>query len=195
MLESDQTAENTGNDPLIDEEILARSVNDPELFAALLDRYQEAFLRKAFSIVRNREEAEDVAQEAFTKIYLNAARFRVQPGASFKSWAYRILINTALTHYQKQKRTARATAHLSPEFYEMLPDTKSRFSEKQELSDYVVSILSRMPEHFRSVLSLHFLEGLSQWEIAKRQGTSLCAVKTRVHRAKKEFKRICATLA
>ena len=63
-----------------DEEILALSVKYPDAFSALLDRYQEAFLRKAFTVVRSREDAEDIFQDAFTKIYLNAARFKVQIG-------------------------------------------------------------------------------------------------------------------
>ena len=90
-----------------DEEVLAASVTHPSLFAILVRKYEEPFMRKALSIVRVREEAEDVVQEAFARIYLNAAKFKKQEGASFSSWGYRILINTALTHYQKQKRKER----------------------------------------------------------------------------------------
>ena len=173
-----------------DEEILRRSIKKPKLFELLLDRYQDAFLRKAEAIVRNKEEAEDIVQEAFAKVYQNAGRFTVVEGASFKSWAYKILINTAFTHYQKRKRQWQGTAEIDPEIYEMLPDTESRQFEKEEMTDYLISIFSRMPEHFSKVLKLHFIEGLSQKEIAVLEGVSVGAVKTRVHRAKKEFKKI-----
>src|SRR3989344_3093502 len=100
-----------------DEEVLAASVAHPSLFALLVRKYEEPFLRKALSIVRAQEEAEDVVQEAFTKIYLNAAKFKKQEGASFSSWGYRILINTALTHYQKQKRDRTSHAELDEEIW------------------------------------------------------------------------------
>src|SRR3989338_2299425 len=80
-----------------DEDILRTSVKHPEFFSVLIDRYQDAFLRKALSIIKSREDAEDIVQEAFAKIYLNASRFVLQDGASFKSWGYKILLNAALT--------------------------------------------------------------------------------------------------
>ena len=173
-----------------DEEVLALSIKYPHQFEVLLLRYQDAFIRKAESIVRSTEEAEDITQEAFAKIYLNAARFKVVPGASFKSWGYRILINTALTHYQKRKREWQGSAPLDPEFYEALPDTTMRQFEKLDAREYMISVLSKMPEHLGRILSLHFLDGKPQKEIAQEEGMSVGAVKTRIHRAKKEFKKI-----
>ncbi len=177
-----------------DEEILARSIRTPSLFGVLVSRYEDAFLRKALSIVRGREEAEDIVQETFAKIYLNAPRFKEVPGASFKSWGYRILINTALTHYQKRKRERGETAELPAEFYEVLPDTAMRQFEHLETREYLISVLSKMPEHLSRILSLHFLDGKPQKEIATDEGMSVGAVKTRIHRAKKEFKKIADTL-
>jgi len=63
-----------------DEELLKVSLSHPSLFALLVRKYQEPFLRKAQGIVREREEAEDIVQEAFTKIYLNAGKFKKQEG-------------------------------------------------------------------------------------------------------------------
>src|SRR5580704_14628809 len=105
-----------------DEEILALSAAHPSLFALIVRKYEEAFLRKARSIVREEEAAEDVVQEAFTKIYLNAAKFQKQEGAQFSSWAYRILINTALTHYAKLKRAGRLSVELDEEIWALIPD-------------------------------------------------------------------------
>ena len=59
-----------------DEVVLERSMEHPALFRILVDRYQDAFLRKAESIIHSREEAEDIVQETFTKIYFNARRFK-----------------------------------------------------------------------------------------------------------------------
>ncbi len=173
-----------------DEEILALSIKHPHTFEVLIDRYEAAFMRKARSILFNEAEAEDIVQEAFTKIYINARRYEVRPGATFKSWAYRILINTAFTRYQKLKREKGARSVMDPEVFEALGDFKTRDFEKLEVSEYVFSILSKIPEHLARALKLHILEGRSQEEVAKIEGISVGAVKTRVHRAKKAFKDI-----
>lgn len=174
---------------LPDEQVLVRSLKHPSLFAVLVDRYQEAFLRKAEGVIRSREEAEDIVQETFTKIYLNARRFTPQEGASFKSWGYKILMNTTFTHYQKLKKKGMAHVELDPEFYESLPDA-ANFSEEETMRDYVASFLSRMPSQLARPLSLHFMEEYSQKEIAEMEGTTVSAVKTKIYRAKKEFQRL-----
>jgi RNA polymerase sigma-70 factor (ECF subfamily) len=173
-----------------DEELLAASLSHPSLFAVIVRRYEGPFLRKALSIVRERQEAEDIVQEALTKIYMHAPKFKVQAGASFSSWGYRILINTALTHYAKRKRDRLATVELGEEIWALVPDKNLRQFEKSELADEVASVLSRLPESFAKVLSSFFIEGHSQEEIARQEGVSVGAIKTRVHRAKAEFRRV-----
>ena len=177
-----------------DEEILTASLAHPSLFALIVRKYEAPFLRKAEYIVKSREEAEDIVQEAFTKIYLNAAKFKKQEGASFSSWAWRIVINTALTHYAKNRRQQNVRADLEPEILELIPDGNMRQFEKKEFIDLVASILSRMPAPFARALDAFFLQGLSQEEIAQNEGMTVGAVKTRVHRAKQEFRRIYARL-
>ena len=177
-----------------DEEILALSVSHPSLFVLLVRAYEEPFLRKAMSIVREREEAEDIVQEAFTKIYLNAKKFKVVEGAKFSSWGYRILINTALTHYAKRKRRGKAEFGLDEEIWALIPDKNLKQFEKKELQDLVASVLSRMPAPMSRALSLFFIEGKTQEEISASEGLSVGAVKTRVHRAKAEFRRIYETI-
>ena len=178
-----------------DEEILALSVHDSEHFSVILERYQGAFMRKALLVVRQREDAEDIVQETFGKIYLYAEKFKKQEGASFSSWGYRILLNTSFTHYQRLKKNKERVCQLDPEVYEKLADTKTRQFEKLELSDYIVSILSEVPEHFRRILTMYFLEDKSHKEIAESEGISVGAVKTRVHRAKESFRKGAGSLS
>lgn len=177
-----------------DEELLSRSTAHPALFSQLVKKYEAPFLRKAFSIVRDEREAEDIVQETFTKIYLNAKKFKPVEGASFSSWGYRIVVNTALTHYAKRKREFGTRADLEPEIMELLPDKSLRQFEKKELVDEVASILTRMPESLARALSSFLIEGKSQEEIAEEEGVTVGAIKTRVHRAKQEFKKIYKTV-
>src|SRR3989338_8705296 len=187
---TDPNGEKTGQEALPDEEILVLSMRKPQLFGMIVDRYQEAFLRKARRILGNRPEVEDIVQETFTKIFVHGSKFTPQDGATFSSWAYRILMNTTFTHYQKLKRKGEMVANVDEEILALAPDHNYRALEKDNFKDVVAAVLSRMPEGLARVLSLQFLEDKSQQEIAGELGTSVSAVKTRVHRAKKEFRKI-----
>jgi RNA polymerase sigma-70 factor (ECF subfamily) len=172
-----------------DEDILRRSRGEPWVFAVLLDRYQAAFLRKATSIVWRQEDAEEVVQDAFTKIYLNAGRFEPQPGASFSSWAYRILMNTAFTRYQKLIKEGQRFSRIDPEFESFLKD-ENPFSQVTEDQDKVERILASMPAHLAAVLRMFYLERWSQQDIANESGEDVGTIKARIHRAKAVFRKV-----
>lgn len=172
-----------------DEEILTLSLKQPSLFKIIIDRYEEAFLRKAKRIIKRDEEAEDIVLEAFSRIYMNARRFQPQEGATFKSWAYKILLNVTFTHYKKLKKIVMNTVELEPEFYEILPDMQSKEFDKETVRDYVASVLARVPDNLAQVLKRYFIDGVPQKEIADEEGVSVGAIKTRICRAKKEFKK------
>jgi len=175
-----------------DEVILARSADTPALFEVIVARYEDAFLRKAHTILRRKEDAEDAVQEAFVKIYLNARRFKVQEGASFKSWGYKILINTCLTKVKRVSRDlSRVAIDDDPDFIEHLPDTSFPKNERRRLDiDEFLSVVSRIPVTFARILKLSVLEGKSFEDIAATEGVSVGAIRTRLHRAKKEFKKV-----
>jgi len=171
-----------------DEEVLEAVRQDPEVLGVLIDRYEAAFLRKARSILWSPEEAEEAVQDVFTRIYVYADRYQQQEGASFSSWAYAILTRLCFTRYQKLKKQRERIQELEPETYERLRDTAD-FVEELTAKDEVAIALARLPEVAAKTLSLQFLEGKTQEEIAELEGASVSAVKTRVHRAKKLFKK------
>lgn len=170
-----------------DEEVLRASQKDPDAFVLLVERYEAAFLRKAKSILFTQEDAEEVVQDTFTRIYIYADRYQPQEGASFSSWGYAILTRLAFTRYKKLSRLRKVTAPLDPETYERLPE-ESDFRDELGVKDEVLVALSRIPEAAARVLRLQFLEGKNQEEIALLENSTVPAVKTRVHRAKKLFK-------
>jgi RNA polymerase sigma-70 factor, ECF subfamily len=173
---------------LSDESILARVQSEPWLFTAILERYQDAFLRKAKTIIFNEQDAEEVVQDAFTKVYMNAHRFEVREGAKFSSWAYTILINTALTRYQKNVKEGKRTILLDPEYMELMGEMKEHNAFKQD-ADAIERVLVRLPGHFARVLRLHYLEHWSHKDIADETGETVGAIKARIHRAKAEFRK------
>lgn len=171
-----------------DEQVLMASRSQPWLFSVIVDRYQEPFLRKARGIVRNPLDAEEIVQDAFTKIYVYADKYEPQSGAKFSSWAYRILMNTAFTRYQKLVKEGQRFTAIDPEFEQFIGERKDHvgFEEKR---DGVERILARLPEHFSYVLRLHYLERWSQEDIANETGENVGTIKARIHRAKEAFRK------
>ena len=173
---------------LSDSALLARSQKEPELFAILVRRYEAALLRRAKTILTSPEDAEEVVQDAFTKMYLYAHTFREQAGATFSSWAYTILNRVAYTKYKARSSERGKRAELEPEHYESLPDARAEFLEDLSIRNEVIAALAKLPETAAKILRLQFIEGKTQEEIAQSEKLSIPAVKTRVHRAKKLFK-------
>ncbi len=187
-----QDMSESSTDPLesaSDEAVLRAAARDPEAFRILVKRYEAPLLRKAKSILYSKEDAEEAVQDAFTRMYVYADRYIPQAGASFSSWAYTILTRVAYTRYQKLKKERGTHAPLEMETYERLPD-KADFVEDLSIRNEVLVALAKLPETMARVLRLQFIEGKSQEEIAAIEGSTVSAVKTRVHRAKKEFKKI-----
>lgn len=180
------TTEQAGD--LKDEVILLRSIREPWIFSILLDRYEAAFLRRAEQVLRSREDAEEVVQDTFTKIYLNAARFEPTPGASFSSWAYKILLNTAFTRYQKLVKQGHRFVNIDPEFEQLL-GSRGDHSGFKEDKDAVERVLEKLPGHLAAVLRLHYLEHWSHKDIADLSGEEIGTIKARVHRAKAAFRK------
>jgi RNA polymerase sigma factor (sigma-70 family) len=171
-----------------DERILRESQSSPWLFSILVKRYQEPFMRKARSIIRDPLDAEEVVQDAFTKIYINADKYEPQSGAKFSSWAYRILMNTAFTRYQKLVKNNQRFVAMDPEYEQLYGEMKehSGFAEKR---DAIERVLDRLPGHFALVLRLHYLERWSHQDIANKTGENTGTIKARIHRAKAAFRK------
>jgi len=171
-----------------DEKILAASQGEPWLFEILVDRYQAAFTRKVQRIIFNPLDVEEVVQDAFVKIYHNADKYQDRTGAKFSSWAYRILLNTAFTRYQKLTKENERFAAIDPEFEALLKDDSEVLVVKEK-SDGVERILLRLPDHFALVLRLHYLERWPHQDIAKKTGENVGTIKARIHRAKAAFRK------
>ncbi len=170
-----------------DEEILRRSINEPWLFVFLVDRYEAAFLRKVRGILRDSRDVEEVVLDTFAKIYINAHTFTPQSGAQFSSWAYRILLNTTFTRYQKLVKEGERFIVFDPEFEQLISENEPRLLNEEK--DAVERILARLPGHFALVLRLHYLERWSHDDIAKQTGENVGTIKTRIHRAKAAFRK------
>ena len=174
---------------LEDEELLALSLRRPSAFAVLVARYESPFLRKARTLCGDDDDARDIVQDAFVRIYRYANTFQKREGATFRSWAYRIVVHTAYTHYRARAKRGNAETRLTEEMEAIIADPRDDFA-RLEREEGVRSAIARMPAALGAVLRKHFLEGKSQKEIAAEEGVSVGAVKARVHRAKKAFRNL-----
>ncbi|MES2134642.1 MAG: RNA polymerase sigma factor [Patescibacteria group bacterium] len=168
-----------------DEMLLARSLSNPSAFEVLVARYQSQFLSRVQGIVGSRDAAEDVVQEAFIRVYRFAPRFKGESG-SFRAWSLTILMNVARTHYRKGVRGRESFAELTAEHYESLADLsiESKEGHQAYAREVIEKGLAQAPGPVAEILQLAFIDGLPYAEIAEKLGTSVPAVKTRVHRAK-----------
>lgn len=174
-----------------DEEILRSALQDPSYFSVLVDRYQAAFLRKALGIFRNPLEAEDAVQDTFLRIYKYGHKFKKEDGIAFKSWAYKILMNTSFTRYQDLKKKIANEDYLDPLIHsEMTADDGVDLATISDAKQTVKEVIQKMPEHFARLLHLYYLEDKSYKDICTIEKISLPALKMRLFRAKKMFQKL-----
>jgi len=172
---------------LKDEDILAASLEKPALFRILVARYQEAFIRKALGILRQQEEAEDIVQETFVKIYFNGKKFKKMEDVEFKSWAYKILVNTAISRYRKisKKWRMESTDPLDLELASERDFSTEDMVLAKEAKSVTADLISHLPKPLARLVSLYYIEDKSYKEIAKQESVTIPALKMKLFRAKK----------
>ncbi|MBI2054988.1 MAG: RNA polymerase sigma factor [Candidatus Sungbacteria bacterium] len=178
---------------MADEVLLASSEDDPQLFEILVRRYQEPFLRAAGRVVHRREDAEDIVQEAFLKIYRNAGKFVKQEGIEFKSWAYRVVLNTSFTHYQRLKKRGICEEDDGEESLINVISENDDIKRTLDVKMLIERVLVDMPEDLARVLRRHYLEDKAYETIAGEDKTTIASIKMRLYRARKQFKKLADT--
>lgn len=176
---------------LDDAAVLRRSLKDPNAFGEIVSRYERLFVRKAREIVHNDDDAYDVVQDTFVRIYSAAKRFKEHDASSFRSWAYTILVRQCYTFYRKQKRREAYSVPFDAELAEVTPDPSVNAEREHALSmENAFALISKLPAKLRRIVQLYFIEGTPQKEIAKMENLSPVAVRVRIHRAKRELNRL-----
>jgi RNA polymerase sigma-70 factor (ECF subfamily) len=164
----------------LDDLLIEAAKEDPAAFADLVRRHQDALFHFLYRMTGNREDAEDLAQEAFVRIYRALPRFR--SGSPFKPWMYKIAVNLAINHYNARK----PTAQLAEEYPSASPFTSPELmAELRETQRDLRKALLQLPEQYRAILLLRHLNELSYQDIADALGVPIGTAKVRLHRARK----------
>jgi RNA polymerase sigma-70 factor (ECF subfamily) len=169
--------------------VSAAKAGDVSAFEELVNRYERKIFRLGMNITQNREDAEDVMQDAFLKSYQNLDRF--QGDSRFYTWLVRIAVNEALMKLRKRKpNQISLDAPREPdgeafpqEVEDWGPSPEQRFAQT-ELAGILSQTIETLEPGYRMVFVLRDLEELSTEETAELLGLSVAAVKSRLLRAR-----------
>ena len=156
---------------------------DYRAFDLLVLKYQSRVIATAFKYVKEKQLAEDIAQEAFIKSYKSIDSFREE--SSFYTWVYRIAVNTAKNYLVSAKRRDEVViSNLSEDdsFYPEKSDVDSPqdLLKASELRDLIFETLSSLGEETRTALSLREFDGLSYEQIAEIVKCPVGTVRSRI---------------
>lgn len=155
-------------------------------YTFIVNKHKDHVFNLALKICGNREEAEEIAQDAFVKAYRSLAQFKMK--SSFATWLYRIVYNTAISHIRERKN--------GPLLLEDFPASISDFigacsSEDEAEDEYRKSLISfalkKISEEERGLIGLYYYEELSTEEIAVVTGINRSNVKVRLFRARQKM--------
>ncbi len=195
----------TSTDTITDAELVARCKRElpgnTRSYELLVERHMNRVYSIVYRIVCNKEEAEDITQEVFVKVYHGLKKFEQQ--ASFSSWVYRIATNSALDSIDKIKRQQKHTVSPSNTVSNAKDEEKDPLhlhasaeagpeesSIQRELRECISQILRRMDRQQARLLILRDFDDVSYDEIAALLKVGLSAVKMRIHRARLAFQEL-----
>ena len=186
MLDKNNCSEKT------DEELVALALKDQDFFACLVEKYEPKLMRYVRRIsAATQEDAEDLLQEIFVKVYRNLNDF--DPDLKFSSWIYRIAHNQVISHWRKTKVRPQVLKFEADEDFlkfiatdeNLARDTDRKFSGEEGRK-----MLENLDKKYKEVLVLKFLEGKDYKEISDILEKPLGTVATLINRAKKQFAKI-----
>lgn len=167
---------------------------DETALAPLVEKYKRMVHRLAMQITKNHEDANDVMQETFIKVYQSIHTFRQE--AAFETWIYRIAVNEALNFVKRRERRRESSLETTDES-EFNTETLRKAeinnnpeiqAEKAELRHWVTKAVNSLSLKHRIVVILHELEGLTHAEIASILNCSEGTVRSRLHYARKQLR-------
>ena len=173
-----------------DEKIIGQILNgDRNAYALLVDKYKDRVFSLALGIVRNREVAEEIAQDAFVKAYVSLKKFRRDSG--FSTWIYRITYNTAISETRKQKQIMKPAEGVFEKLVSTKADETAATFEQKEVQHQLIekAITELIPEE-KLILTLYYYEENSVEQISKTTGHTTSNVKVKLFRLRNKLKEI-----
>lgn len=182
-------------EPEDDRELVDRARRgDREAFATLVRRHQDRAFNLAYQMVRNREDALDISQDAFARAYTSLPAFKGE--ASFTTWLHRIVVNLAIDNLRRTRRsgtTAYDDTRAAPEGGEAEPAARedpATVLETKQVRALLARGIAQLPPAQRAVLVLREIEGLRYEEISRVVGCTLGTVMSRLFYARRKLQQV-----
>lgn len=176
------------DDCLIDFVRLARE-GDKAAFAKLVEQYQNRIIAVAYGVAGNRQDAEDIAQDAFIKAYKGINS--LHENGAFYGWLVRIAVNTAISHKQSGHPGGLvAMESIAEPAYQ--GETPESYLERRGEEERIQEMLAPLPPDSRAVLVLREIEGLGYEEIANVLDIPVGTVRSRIHYARDRLRQVIA---
>ena len=181
-------------DALVNKRIKEVLNGDQNAFAEIVEIYQDKLYRVCFRMLGNKHEAEDIAQEAFVRAFVNIHTF--DSNRKFSTWLYRIGTNLCIDRIRKKKPDYYLDADIAGtdglNMYSQIASTTELPEEevlKMEMQERVQYEITRLPDKYRAVIILKYMEDLPLQEISEILDMPLGTVKTRIHRGREALRK------
>ena len=153
-------------------------------------RFSGQLFATAIRHTNSREDAEDVLQDSFVKIFRHIKSYRED--FSFEGWMRRIVVNTAITHYRKNQKHSR---HQDIDDVPATPRDMENKVDPEFTADELEFAIAQLPLGYRTVFCMYVIEGFKHHEIAEQLGVDVNTSKSQLSRARKYLQRVLATLS
>jgi RNA polymerase sigma-70 factor (ECF subfamily) len=172
-----------GSDKYYIEKVLAGNVN---AFSCLVEAHKDKAFNLALRICGNREEAEEIAQDAFLKAYKSLSDFRMK--SSFATWLYRIVYNTAVSLVRTRKGKVLSLEEFPADAVDFLSTTENEEEAAGEYKNALINFaLQKIPEDERGLITLYYYNELPAEEISKITGINRTNLKVKLFRARQKM--------
>ena len=173
-----------------DEDLINKVIKgENNAYAILVDRYKHMVYTLALKIVKNREDAEEVAQDSFIKAYNALNDFKGE--SKFSTWLYKIVYYRSLDYLKKNKRQVETTAiDISEEYNIASMDDALDRMEVKERTEIIKHAIEKLPADDAVLITLYYFETLSMNEISKVMEIPANTIKVRLFRGRKRLAKI-----
>ncbi len=163
---------------------------DQQALKEIFDRYQKKVYRIAYGVVRQREEALDIVQEVFIKLFNSIKNFKGR--SHFYTYLYRMTMNTAIDHTRKMVKQSVSSLDEEGSFEpsDAVEKGPERILLQKELEERVKQAMDKLPAEQRAALIFRDVEGLSYQEMAEAMGSSIGTVMSRLHYGRKRLQEL-----
>ena len=163
---------------------------DQEALKEIFDKYNKKVYRIAYGVVRQREEALDIVQEVFIKLFHSIKNFKGK--SHFYTYLYRMVMNTAIDHARKTGKQIISSLDQEGSFqpFDDLEKGPERILLQKELEERVKLAMDKLPAEQRVALIFSDVEGLSYQEMAETMGCSIGTVMSRLHYGRKRMQEL-----